>query len=149
MKNILLIAAFHLAVMPQVLAQPVYTPSATPATELHDKSPAGRAAKDADRAEKMLGLDAGQKSKWQEASLARITANAPLREKMRAAANDSEKRSLNKEMRENGKKFDDTVNGFLTADQKVKWVQVKEERRSARKNKKHHKAEQPEPVKQN
>lgn len=134
MKNLLLIAALTVASMPQMKAQAVSAPGIASEKDLHDKTPAGRAAKDADRAEKQLGLDAGQKSKWQEASLARIAANTPLREKMRATADESEKRSLFKEIRKNGKKFDETVNGFLTADQKVKWVQVKQERKNGRKN---------------
>jgi hypothetical protein len=147
MKNFLLMAVLAMASAPQMRAQPVSFPPIASETEQHDKSPADRAAKDADRAEKQLGLNADQKAKWREASLVRINANAPLKEKMRASADESEKRSLGLQMRDNGKKFDETVNGFLTADQKVKWVQVKQERKSARKNRKHPSSVQPEPTK--
>ena len=141
MKQFLIVAALTAALSPasaQSPAAPTLAPQQelkTPGGHHRSKTPAERAAKDADRAEKQLSLNADQKTKWREASLARITANTPLKEKMRASADENEKRSLGQQMRDNGKKFDDTVTGFLTADQKTKWVQVKEERKSARRHK--------------
>jgi hypothetical protein len=148
MKNFLLIAALMMASLIQTRAQAVAAPIATSETEPHGKSPAGLAAKNADWAEKQLGLDADQKSKWREATLARIAANTPLHEKIKTTTTESERRDLFREIRKNGKKFDETVNGFLTADQKVKWAEIKQARKSTRKNRKHHSSAQPEPAKQ-
>lgn len=93
------------------------------------QSPEDRANKDAEWAEQQLGLSADQKVKWHDASLQKINANEPIREKMKATSDQSEKQTLGAQMRENSQKFDVTVSAFLTADQKTKWDQVKEERK--------------------
>lgn len=88
-------------------------------------SPDERAAKDAAWAESKLGLNADQKSKWQQASIERINANAPLREKMRGSTTPEEREQLRKEMKANGDKFDATVTAFLTAEQKTKYTDAR------------------------
>lgn len=93
-----------------------------------------RAKRETDRAEKSLGLSAEQKTKWQAAALTRITANSPLKEKYRNTQSETEKRQLKQQMRSNAKQFDDTVNGFLTAEQKIKWASTKQERKEHRRH---------------
>lgn len=151
MKKLLLLALVSAISAPGLYAQAVAAPASatehkrSPKTE---KTPEERAQKDADRAAQTLGLTAGQQSKWRDASLQRIQANAPLREKMRASADKTEKHSLGRQMRDNGKKFEDTVNGFLTAEQKTKWEQEKKERRDHRKSKMKRSDVQPVPAPQ-
>lgn len=93
------------------------------------QSPEERATKDAEWAEQKLGLSADQKAKWHDASLQKANANEPLREKMKSTSDQSEKQTLGAQMRENSQKFDNTVSAFLTADQKTKWEQLREERK--------------------
>ncbi len=139
MKKLMLLAVLSALSAPGLSAQTVTAPTAAPETmsaPRRHKTPEEFATKDADQAEKKLGLNADQKSKWHAASLQRMNANAPLREKMKASADSSEKKNLRLQLRDNGKKFDDTVNSFLTPDQKTKWEQTKQEK----KERHHHKA---------
>jgi hypothetical protein len=147
MKKILLLAALVVASAARVEAQASAAPATAAGKETAakpEKTPADRAGKDADWAEQKLGLSADQKTKWRDASLQRITANEPLREKMKASADKTEKRSLGMQMRDNSKKFEDTVSGVLTADQKTKWEQARQEKKEARKGRmKGHSAQPP------
>jgi aspartate oxidase len=103
-----------------------------------------RSKKDANRAAEKLGLDELQKSKWQAASLERINANEPLKARMKASSDKSERQKTALLLKDNAKKFDETVNGFLTDDQRAKWAQVKKERKEAHMAKK--KPQEPAPV---
>lgn len=107
-------------------------PQVTKAEAKHERielSPQERAAKDAERAEKELGLNAEQKMKWQAASLERINANALLKEKMNGSTTPEEREQLRKQMRINNDKFNGTVNGFLTDEQKAKHDEMKKAKR--------------------
>lgn len=110
-----------------------------PATEKGQKmknaSPEEKAKNGANHAEKKLGLTADQKSKWEVAALARIQANEPHRTKLKGSTTPEERKQIHASVKENNKKFDDTVNGFLTAEQKTKWEAQKKEHREKRKAK--------------
>jgi len=103
-------------------------------------TPEERAKASANHAEKKLGLTADQKSKWEAATLTRINANAPHREKWKGSTTPDERKTLHSQMKANIDKFDADVNGFLTADQKTKFTQIKEERKKKMKEK--HKGKQ-------
>lgn len=101
------------------------SPNAAPAAK--DKSqkppvnPEEKAAKEANKAEKELGLNADQKSKWQSAALTRINANKPLIEKMQGSTTPDERKQLKSQIKTNGQSFDQTVNAMLTPEQQAKW----------------------------
>lgn len=137
MKKLMLLAVLSALSTPQLQAQEPASPplAAETKSERPKKTPEERARKDADWAEKKLDLNADQKTKWQAASLQRIQANTPLREKMRSSADKAEKQKLGTQLRDNGKKFEEAVNGFLTPDQKTKWDQAKKEKKEHRKHK--------------
>jgi len=100
-------------------------------------SPEDRAKRSANRAEKEFSLTADQKTKWEAATLERIKANAPLHEKMKGSTTPEERKKLHAEAKVNIDKFENTVKGFLTADQKTKFDAKKEEIKKKRKE--HHK----------
>ncbi len=81
-----------------------------------------KAAKEANKAEKELGLSADQKSKWQAAALKRLHTNKPLIEKMQGSTTPEERKQLKSEIRTNGKTFDQTVSAMLTPEQLTKYV---------------------------
>lgn len=107
-----------------------------PATEKGQKmknaTPEEKAKNGANHAEKKLGLTADQKSKWEAAALTRIQSNEPLRAKMKGSTTPEERKQIHTSVKENNKKFDETVNGFLTAEQKVKFEAMKKEHRDKR-----------------
>ncbi len=98
-----------------------------------DLTPEQRASKGATWAEKALGLNADQKSKWQAAALTRIQANGPLRDKLKATTDKTEKQKIRQDIKANLTSFDTTVGGFLTAEQKTKWDEIKKQKREAHK----------------
>lgn len=135
-KMIVLIAAFLTI---SAAAQTPKSNMPVPKQENQTKqSPENRAKKDAIRAQKTLNLDADQTIKWETASLERITANEPLKNQMKATTDKAEKRKIAAQMKPNLKKFDDTVNAFLTADQKTKWEQMKKDKKEKHKGQKTH-----------
>ncbi len=101
------------------------SPNAAPtAKDKSQKPPVNaedKAAKEANKAEKELGLSADQKSKWQAAALTRINANKPLIEKMQGSTTPEERKQLKSQIRTNGLSFDQTVNAMLTPEQQAKW----------------------------
>ncbi len=98
-----------------------------------DWTPEQRAEKGAKWAEKALGLNADQKAKWQAAALTRVQANGPLHEKAKATKDKAERQKIREEIKGNMTTFDTTVNGFLTADQKTKWEEIKKKKMEANK----------------
>lgn len=130
MKKLLVFLALLTVSASQMKAQTNAISPAGPGAGHGKRTPAERAQKDADWAEQKLGLSADQKSKWQQASLDRIAATDPLKDQMRGQTDPAEKERLSAQMKESSKKFDATVDGFLTADQKQKWEQAKQERKS-------------------
>lgn len=107
-------------------------------------TPEAHAKQGAEWASKKLELDAVQQRKWYDAALARINANAPLREKLKGSTTPDERKSIHKEMHNNMETFDTAVNGFLTADQKTKWEQIKAEKKAKHQAKKDAKKGEPE-----
>lgn len=99
-----------------------------------------RAAKDTQWAVDKLGLTADQKTKWQAAVIERVNANDAIKEKFRGSTTPEERANLKTQMKANSDKFDTTVNGFLTADQKTKFEAAKKEKRDMHhgKGKMHH-----------
>jgi len=133
MKKIILVGGLITGLAFMGIAQPVASPATLQKQPVVNKSPEEKAKKDAERAEKDLGLTADQKNKWEAAALKRITANTPYREKMKGSTTPDERRDLHKQMLVNAKTFDADVNAFLTEDQKKK----KQELRAKRKEGQH------------
>lgn len=104
--------------------------------ERKNPSPDERARHEANKAERQLGLDAEQKVKWEAAARERASVNLPLKEKLAGATTPEERKKLHQQLKASNDKFEDSVNGFLNAEQKTKFAQVKKERREARKNRK-------------
>jgi hypothetical protein len=101
---------------------------------IQNKTPEERAKREADKAEKDLSLTAEQKTKWQNATLERMKANEPLREKMQGSTTPDERKSLHQQMKTNTDAFDATVSGFLNPEQKTKWEQSKQDRKVNRRD---------------
>jgi len=134
MKQIILLAAAFLTISTAARAQENQALGAQ--TESQTKrSPDYKAKKDAERAQKKLGLSDAQKLKWQAASLERIKANEPFKSQMKVTTDKTEKQKIAAQIKPNLKKFNDTVNGFLTADQKTKWEEMKKEKKETRRGK--------------
>jgi Spy/CpxP family protein refolding chaperone len=88
-------------------------------------SPEEKAKHMADRAAKELSLTPDQKTKWEAAELERIKANVPLQEKMKGSTTPEERKSLHSQAQANKDKFETTVNGFLTPEQKAQFDNIK------------------------
>jgi len=133
MKTAILLLAGTLTFYSSGKAQGVNTKiAASPDQARQNLTAEERAKRDAERAAIKLGLNDDQKSKWQTASLERITANEPLKNQIKTTTDKATKKQLSRTLRENTQKFDNNVNGFLTDDQKVKWEQLKKERKEKR-----------------
>jgi len=129
MKKAILMAALFTGLSLADYAQNNPAPSNGNASMMHSNlSPDQRAAKDAEHAEKSLGLNADQKAKWQAAALERINANEPIRDKMQGATTPEERQSIRQQMKSNNDRFESTVTAMLTSDQKAKYDQMKSER---------------------
>lgn len=100
-------------------------------------SPQERAVKNAERAEKELGLTAEQKTKWQTASLTKINANEAVKQKMQGSTTPEERKELHKQMRLNKAKFELDVFAFLSPEQKVKYDAAKTKHHSHQTHKAH------------
>ncbi|MBI2721159.1 MAG: hypothetical protein HYX39_03180 [Bacteroidetes bacterium] len=98
-------------------------------------TPEERAKKNVKWAEKELGLNSDQKSKWEAAALERINANAPLHEKIKGSTTPEERKAIHAQAKINNEKFNTSVEAFLTPDQKAKWTQAKEKRKQNQKDK--------------
>lgn len=98
-------------------------------------SPEDRAKKGAAKAEKELGLNADQKAKWEAAALERMKANQPLHEKLKGSTTPEERKTIHAQAKANRDKFETTVNGFLTPEQKTKFEQLKETKKKEMKAK--------------
>lgn len=95
-----------------------------------DMSPEAKAKQETQNATKKLGLSADQASSWEKASLTRLIANKPYMEKLQGSTTPQERKELKVKLKENGVQFDNTVNGFLNAEQKIKWDEWKKEKRA-------------------
>jgi hypothetical protein len=104
-----------------------------PANNRNQHTPAEQAERSADMATKKLALSSDQKLKWEAAARERAQANAALRSMRKDSMSVSDKKELRRQMKANNDKFDATVASFLTADQKVKWDEMKKERKEKRK----------------
>jgi hypothetical protein len=135
MKKIILSIAFVTAISGTIMAQDAAT--ATPATATtkkqmrRDMAPADRAKAGATWAEKKLGLNAQQKADWEAAALARISANQPLRDKLKGSTTPAERKDIGMQVKANKDAFDAKVNGFLTPEQKTKYDQIKQKHMEA------------------
>lgn len=96
---------------------------------MKNKTPEERAKHGANWAEKKLTLTPDQKTKWEAAALERITANAPLRDKLKGSTTPEERKATRTQIKANQDKFNTTVDGFLTPEQKTKWDAEKKQRK--------------------
>lgn len=133
MRNVMLTLGLA-ATMAAGLAAQTLSPAPVPSAAKEERatqSPAERARKDAERAEKSLGLNSEQRSKWEAASLERANANEQVKEKMKGCTTPQERKDLKTQMRANHEKYNTTVTALLTPDQKVRYDQQKKEKRDA------------------
>jgi hypothetical protein len=135
MKKLMIAIAVLGSINSAVMAQePVKQKGRGEAKEMRkDLTAEERAKNGANHAEKKLGLNAQQKADWEIAALKRIMVNQPLHEKLKGSTTPEERKDLHKQIRENNQNFENTVNEFLTDQQKTKFTQMKEERRNAKK----------------
>jgi len=105
------------------------TPAVKTKKDMKNASPEEKAKNGANHAEKKLALTADQKVKWEAAALTRIQANEPHRSKLKGSTTPEERKQIHASVKENNKKFDDTVNGFLTTEQKTKFEAMKKDHR--------------------
>jgi Spy/CpxP family protein refolding chaperone len=134
MKKLIITVAIAIATISTISAQEMES-GAIHKKEMKNKTPQERAKAGANHAEKKLSLTAEQKTKWEAASLERINANEPLRVKMKGSTTPDERKQIHTSVKANNKKFDDSVNSFLTAEQKTKFEQQKKEHKEKRKDK--------------
>jgi Spy/CpxP family protein refolding chaperone len=99
------------------------------------KNMEGQAKHNGDKIAKELGLTDEQKTKWEAAAKERMTANLPLREKLKGATTPEERKSLRTQAKANNDKFDASVNTFLTPEQKAKFEEMKKAKMAAAKAK--------------
>lgn len=136
MKKIILTLALIAGATAAVEAQNAPATNETKQESTKKKpSPEERAKKGAAKAEKELGLNADQKAKWEAAALERMKANGPLHEKLKGSTTPEERKAIHAQAKANRDKFEATVNGFLTPEQKTKFDQLKETKKKEMKAK--------------
>jgi periplasmic protein CpxP/Spy len=128
MKKIIILLAACLGLNMAVSAQEMQKAPGKMKEKKNDWTPEQRAEKGAKWAEKALGLNADQKAKWQAAALTRMQANGPLREQMKNTKDKAERQKIREQIKGNITTFDNTVNGFLTPEQKTKWDDIKKKK---------------------
>ena len=134
MKKIMMIVAVVAGFSTTALAQKPNTDvvGSSQATK-KELTPEEKAKRGADHAEKKLGLNADQKSQWEVAALKRIMVNQPLHEQLKGSTTPEQRKDLHAQIKANNQAFENSVNFFLTADQKTKFNTMKQERMAAKK----------------
>lgn len=132
MKKLILVCGLATGLYLPGHAQPTTTVQPVQKHDFKNGTPEEKAKKDADRAEKDLGLTSSQKDQWQAASLKMMNANQPYREKMNGPTTPEERMELRKQMKLNRDAFNADVNAFLTPEQKVKRDALHKERKEDR-----------------
>jgi hypothetical protein len=92
-------------------------------------TPEERSKKSANHAEKKLALTAQQKADWEVAALKRAMVNDPLQEQLKGSTTPEQRKDIHQKIKANNEAFETSVNFFLTAEQKTKFAQMKEERK--------------------
>jgi Spy/CpxP family protein refolding chaperone len=90
-----------------------------------DLNPDEKARREAARMKDLLNLSNEQERGWESAALERMSATAPMREKLKGATTPEERQELRKKMRENKVAFDTKIASLLTPEQQTK---LREER---------------------
>ena len=96
-------------------------------------SPTEKADKQSEKMSKTLGLNETQTMNWETALKTRNSLNLPLITKLKGPTTLEERKELHRQMKVNNNNFDNTVSGFLTADQKTKYEVLKKEKQHQRK----------------
>lgn len=141
MKKIILSLALVTGLTTLSNAQDATTAAPVKNQQKKDLTPEERAKKAAEWAGKKLGLSAQQKSDWEVAVLKREMANKPFHDKLKGSTTPEERNDLHTQIRANRDAFEATINGFLTAEQKTKFEQIKKQKQEAHRAKM--KAEKP------
>jgi Spy/CpxP family protein refolding chaperone len=130
MKKIILSIALVTGLTSAINAQENSASAANTANQTKkDLSPEERAKAGAKHQAKKLGLSPEQTTKWEAAVLERNKANEPFREKMKGSTTPEQRKEIHTSVKANNEKFDNTVNTFLTPEQKTKWEAEKKEKR--------------------
>lgn len=132
MKKVIIALAVLTGLSTAGVAQEAIKADKTAKESRKEMTPEERAKKGADHAEKKLGLNADQKSQWEVAALKRNMVNQPLHEQLKGSTTPEQRKDIHKQIKANNDAFETSVNAFLTAEQKTKFVQMKEERKKAK-----------------
>lgn len=128
MKTILCAVSLFLFVGTTGSIKAQATKSPAPAGQKKDMknvTPEEQAKMEVNRADKQLGLNQEQKAKWMEAAVKRITANRPLREKMKGSTTPEERKKLHEVARSNREAFDASIAALLKPEQVEKYEEMK------------------------
>ena len=132
MKKVIIALAVLTGLSTAGVAQEAIKADKTAKESRKEMTPEERAKKGADHAEKKLGLNADQKAQWEVAALKRNMVNQPLHEQLKGSTTPEQRKDIHKQIKANNDAFETSVNAFLTAEQKTKFVQMKEERKKAK-----------------
>jgi hypothetical protein len=132
MKKVIIALAVLTGLSTAGVAQEAIKADKTAKESRKEMTPEERAKKGAAHAEKKLGLNADQKSQWEVAALKRNMVNQPLHEQLKGSTTPEQRKDIHKQIKANNDAFETSVNFFLTAEQKTKFVQMKEERKKAK-----------------
>lgn len=120
MKKLFLTIAVLGALSTTVVAQDAKKAASNDQPELTVEQ---RADKETTRATGVLGLSDAQKVTFKKLATERFAANKPLREKIKASTDKTERQNLQKQAMANNEKFFTSVNSILTPEQQTKWVE--------------------------
>jgi hypothetical protein len=97
-----------------------------------NESPDTRATREASKAAEKLKLTADQQSTWESAARERMTANEPLKEKLKGTTTPEERKQLRGEIKKNNERFDETVSATLSQEQRSEFTRMKKDRHEKR-----------------
>ncbi|HYG53344.1 MAG TPA: hypothetical protein VD905_20740 [Flavobacteriales bacterium] len=126
MKKGIALALFAAVISMGVHAQTTNGDNPPPPKGEHPKmTPEEASKRQAERAQKELGLNEDQKVKFEGFALTRMNNMKPIREKARNTQDKEERKKLHEEAKVHMRTFDESVKSILTADQLPKWEEHK------------------------
>ncbi len=126
MKNLILSFAMVTGFTIASTAQNVK--SANQTKNVKNLSPTEKVDKQTDRAKKSLGLNDDQVISWKSALLNRNSLNQPLQEKLKGSTTPEERKVIHQQIKTNNDTFELSIFSVLTAEQKLKYDQLKKEK---------------------
>ncbi len=133
MKNLLLATLLLFAAGNTVCAQEKMSKSKQESRK--ELTPEERAKNQAERAAKKLNLNEQQKADWEVAALKRILVNQPHRDVLKGSTTPEQRKDVRKQINENNKAFEVSINAFMNETQKQAYKAWKEEKKKEIQNK--------------